>query len=339
MNSFVTAIRQLTPELVPLLQRRYVVLKAIGRMGPVGRRSVAQTLGLSERVLRGEVNNLKTQELLDVSSEGMRMTEKGRQTLLELDELMRDLLNLTELQHALMDEYALEKVFIVPGNSDESPWVKRELGRVTVECMKQLRTGKNIIAVTGGTTMATVADMLTPDFGTDALFVPARGGIGEEIYNQANTICAKMAEKTQAEYKALYVPDQVSQDAYEKFVQEPSIREVLEYISAADFVLHGIGDAMTMAKRRKTSEEDVKKIQQGHAVGEAFGYYFDEEGNVVYKVQTIGIQLEHLKGAKHLLAVAGGASKAKAIQAYCKQAPSATILITDEAAARNMFVK
>ena len=38
-----------------------------------------------------------------------------------------------------------------------------------------------------------------------------------------------------------------------------------------------------------------------------------------------------------MIAVAGGASKAKAIGAYMKQAPSTTILITDEGAAKELL--
>lgn len=88
-----------------------------------------------------------------------------------------------------------------------------------------------------------------------------------------------------------------------------------------------------MAERRKTGKEDLEKIQQAKAVGEAFGYYFNESGEVVHKVHTIGLQLDDLAHAEHVIAVAGGSSKEKAIRAYMKQAPPNTVLITDEGAA------
>ncbi|KHF30039.1 Central glycolytic genes regulator [Anoxybacillus sp. BCO1] len=50
--------------------------------------------------------------------------------------------------------------------------------------------------MTGGTTLAAVAEMMTPDAKyRDVLFVPARGGLGEDVTNQANTICARMLKK------------------------------------------------------------------------------------------------------------------------------------------------
>ncbi len=90
-----------------------------------------------------------------------------------------------------------------------------------------------------------------------------------------------------------------------------------------------------MARRRSTSEADWLKIQASEAVGEAFGYYFNEEGNVVHKVRTVGMQLEDLQNVSHVVAVAGGSSKAKAIQAVIKQGHT-SILITDEGAAKQL---
>lgn len=93
------------------------------------------------------------------------------------------------------------------------------------------------------------------------LFVPARGGIGEGVELEANTICAKMAQNTMSNYRLLYVPDHVSSEAYASIVTEPSVKEVLELIRSSNIVIHGIGDALTMARRRSTSEADWLKIQ------------------------------------------------------------------------------
>ncbi|MBC8923120.1 hypothetical protein IAI17_35635, partial [Escherichia coli] len=94
------------------------------------------------------------------------------------------------------------------------------------------------------------------------------------------------------------------------------------------------GDALAMAKRRHTGEDVLEKIIHRKAVGEAFGYYFDEQGEVVHKVPTFGLQFEDLAQIPHIIAVAGGTSKAKAIKSYMKSAPKNTILITDEGAAK-----
>ena len=48
----------------------------------------------------------------------------------------------------------LDEVFVVPGDSDESPWVKLEMGRACVTCIKDRLTANNIVAVAGGTTQS-----------------------------------------------------------------------------------------------------------------------------------------------------------------------------------------
>jgi central glycolytic genes regulator len=339
MDSIIDLQKRLLPDLLEVMKKRYSILQYIKWMQPVGRRSLAGSLGLTERVLRSEVEFLKEQELIEIANVGMSLTPDGQQLLEKLETVMRDLAGISELEQQLKELLGIQKVIVVSGDSDVSPWVKNELGRAAANCMKERLQGKNIIAVTGGTTMASVAEMLPMDQdGKELLFVPARGGLGEEVKNQANSICAKMAEKTGGKHRVFYVPDQVSEQFYCSFIKEPHIAEILQLLHSASLVLHGIGDAITMAERRKTLPDDMEKIKNGHAVGEAFGYYFNEAGEVVHKVRTIGLQLKDIGKIKHILAVAGGSSKAKAIRAYMKQAPASTILITDEGAAKQLLL-
>lgn len=76
-------------------------------------------------------------------------------------------------------------------------------------------------------------------------------------------------------------------------------------------IIHGIGDALAMAKRRNSTPEMLKKLIDGNAVGEAFGYYYDENGKVVHKVLTVGIQLDDLSPEKRVITVAVGKLKQK----------------------------
>lgn len=338
MQSFIDIQKRLLPDLLQVLQKRYSILRYIGFMQPVGRRSLAASLGFTERILRSEVDFLKDQNLIFINNVGMSLTSEGKNLLEDLEGFMRELKGIDVMELQLRHRLGIKKVVIVPGDSDQSPMVKADLGKACANWMKNLLVGKNIIAVTGGSTMAAVAEGLTPEHGhNELLFVPARGGIGEDVQNQANTICSNMANNTHSKHRVFYVPDQVSTEIYESLIKEPGIHEVLNLIKSASIVLHGIGDAITMAGRRKTSPDVMDKIQNGKAVAEAFGYYFNEEGDIVHKVSTIGLQLEDLAKIPSVIAVAGGSSKAKAIKAYMKQAPSSTVLITDEGVAKKLL--
>ncbi|RDW17080.1 sugar-binding transcriptional regulator [Oceanobacillus chungangensis] len=337
MGTFTDLQKKLVPDLLEIMQQRYSILQSIDLFEPIGRRGLAENTNLTERHIRGEVEFLQKQELIQVTSKGMFITKEGKLILDQLAKFMGELMGLNVLEEQLKGKLGLKKVLIIPGNSDENDWVKREMGKACVSFLQTIVKKQMIIAVTGGTTMAAVANAMTPlNKSKDYLFLPARGAIGEKAENQSNRIVTEMAERANGDYRLLNVPDPLSETAYQTLVKEPSIQDVLTHIKNADIVIHGIGDAITMAKRRKTSEKVIEKLQTNAAVSEAFGYYFDEFGNIIHKVRTLGIQLEDLVTMDHVLAIAGGKSKAKAIVSYFQQGKS-DLLITDEAAAKQIL--
>src|SRR5699024_12828261 len=101
------------------------------------------------------------------------------------------------------------------------------------------------IPVSGAPTMAAVADPMQPSNGPQCMFVPSRGGAGEEVENQANTIAAQMAKAEKGNYRMLHVPDPRSEPRYQTLLHEPMVKETLPIIKNASYVLHGIGDAIT----------------------------------------------------------------------------------------------
>ncbi|GGI39183.1 sugar-binding transcriptional regulator [Mammaliicoccus stepanovicii] len=332
MEDLLKIQHRLVPDLIDKMYRRFNILCTIEKKQPIGRRSLSDVMNVTERVLRTEIEILKQQDLVSVQSTGMKLTDVGEQTLSSLAHYLTLYSSFNHLEEEFFNRYGV-KVHIVRGNSDSDESVKAEMGNVTSELLEQALYDKATVSVTGGSTMAKVSESLHP-LNKDIMFTPARGGLGENVVFQANTICASMANRTGGSYKVLYVPDQVSESSYETLLKEPAVIEVLDAIRHSDFIIHGIGDALKMAKRRKTSDEIIGQLQHHHAVGEAFGYYFDSKGEVVHRVKTIGMQLEDLVTKTNIFAVAGGASKAEAIKAYLEIAPKNTVLITDEKAAK-----
>ena len=326
--------KRIVPDMIDVMQKRYQILQYIHNLEPVGRRILAQSLHLTERVLRSEVEFLRKQNLLSVSPVGMSLTEEGKIILAQLEKMIRGFSGIPELERRLANYFHIHTCHIVPGDVDQNKWGKAELGKTCARELEKIVKPGQIISVTGGTSVGAVADAWNPQHEMkDLLFVPARGGIGSDVKNQASTLCEKMAMKTKGQHMVLYSPDAVTKEFYDSLMQDSAIRDVLEKIKSADIVIHGIGNAMTMARRRNSSKEVLQILQDGKAIAEAFGYYFDENGEVVYKLQTVGLQMEELANIPHIFAVAGGTSKVKAIKAYMKTAPKNTILVTDEAVA------
>ncbi len=334
-------IETVVPDMINVLNRRFLILKSIKADQPVGRRTLAARLVLSERVLRTETDFLKQQGLIQSNKSGMALTENGVVVVRGLGTYLDRLLNLQETERKLNALFQVQGCLVVPGDSDQDGAVVGSMGRTVNELLQALLPSqKNIIAVMGGTTMATVARSLDPSLsrGRELVFVPARGGIGERIDIQANNICAQMADQTNGQHRALYVPEHVSEKTYQPLLREPAVQEVVSLIKQSNAVIHSIGQAITMAKRRSMPQKAIDSLRKNDAVGEAFGYFFNQKGEIVQKLSRIGLQLEDLATMKCVIAVAGGASKAQAIAAYMKFAPHQTYLVTDEGAA-NLILK
>ena len=74
MDSIINLQKKIVPELTNLLVQRYQILRQVSHEYPIGRRALAARLGLSERVLRAQVDFLKNGGLLAFSSAGMSVT-------------------------------------------------------------------------------------------------------------------------------------------------------------------------------------------------------------------------------------------------------------------------
>jgi central glycolytic genes regulator len=325
--------KKLMPDVLDLLKSRYTILHHIRVSGMIGRRTLASMLGTTERILRAEADFLKEQGLVEIDASGMRISEAGSQVLASIEPLIKELFGLTELEEQIRSRFGLKQVVIVPGDSDVSPHTMKELGRAGASVLKRAITKDEIIAVMGGATLAAVADSLAISTSMKGCwFVPARGGLGESVENQANTIAATMAKKTGSQYRLLHVPDHLGEEAYQALIQDRNIQETIQLIRSARIVVHGIGEAMVMANRRKVDGAIKMSLQNDGALAESFGYYFDKQGHIIHKVATAGLQIEDIKEMDLVIGVAGGRSKGESIAAVLRFGHE-DVLVTDEAAA------
>ncbi len=336
MRQIIELQQQLVPELLDVMRRRYLILHQVMLSDHIGRRALAAALSMTERVLRAETDRLKEQGLLDIHTTGMSISESGRQLLLQLEPLYKSLFGLSELEEAIRSHFNMRQVIVVAGDSEVSAQTKRELGRAGCQMLRQSLKPGDVVAITGGTTMAQVANQLTSTVPLkNNWFVPARGGLGESLDYQANTLASTMAKRTGGHYRLLHVPDHLGEEAFASIMMEPNIRDIVSVIRSARIVVHGIGDAMVMARRRKLDGAIVKSLAEEGALAEAFGYYFDRDGKVVHKMKTVGLRLEDIVNTEVVIAIAGGSGKGEAIAAIMHFGHD-DVLVTDEAAAQEI---
>lgn len=331
------ALQQLVPELSEVLERRYSLLRVIRNDGPIGRRFIAAKLDNSERVIRGELDVLREQGLIVSSSLGVRLSAQGEQVLMVLQAMIREFHDLGYLESVLAKALGVGKMIIVPGDVDSNPSGMRELADATAHYLLDVLRDDDVLAVSGGTTLARVAESVSgQDLPRNITVVPIRGGLGEDAKIHANSIAVTLAEKLRGSYRQLQAPEDVLPCYLEQIISEPRIREVIALGRRADVLVHGIGTAEEMARRRGFDDASLMELIAEGAVGEAFGCYFDVNGNIVRNTASVGLRLEDLERIPLVITVGGGRSKAWAVlsvlsRGYCD------VCITDEGVARRLM--
>ena len=118
----------------------------------------------------------------------------------------------------------------------------KELGRAGAKYLTGIIQRDDIIAVTGGSSVASIAEMISPTpLYKTVTFVPARGGIGGNVGLQANTLASQMAMRVGAAYKLLHLPDILSSNAYHSIIEDSQIADVLGQIRSAALSFMALG--------------------------------------------------------------------------------------------------
>lgn len=332
-DNYFTLIERLAPDLAQEIERRALVLERIGALQPVGRRLLAQRLNLPEREVRTVASLLKDHGLISLDAAGMCLTDEAARILPMARMFSRDLRGLTGLETALSQRYPGAKICVVAGDTDEDPHVLHEVGRNAALRLRSFLQSGSTLAVTGGTTISQVAQTLTTGSPMNVMVVPARGGIGRSLETQANTLAVEIAKRLGGHHRMMHLPDHMDEQALQEMRKLRDIDETLTLLERADVVLHGIGRADDMAKKRQLPANVEAEVMRKGAVAEAYGCYFSPKGKIIFSASTVAQNLGALKPDCAMIAVAAGSSKAEAIDAVMVGRKHA-MLVTDEGAAK-----
>ena len=332
-NDYFALMQRLAPDLAQEMERRALVLERIGALQPVGRRQLAARLNLPEREVRTVATLLKEHGLVKLDAAGMSLTD-GAADILPMARLFsRDLRGLTRLEMQLAELLNVEKVCVVPGNADQDEQVLSEVGRSAAIRLRSFLQSGSTLAVTGGSTIRSVAFAIPHGTPMNVMVVPARGGIGRSLETQANTVASEIAKRLGGHHRLMHLPDHLDEQALSEMRKLSEIDETLALLERADVVLHGIGRADDMAQKRQLPPAIAAEVMRKGAVAEAYGGYFDQAGKLVHSASTVAHDLGALKPKCALIAVAAGAKKADAIVSVMRNRRHA-MLVTDEGAAK-----
>lgn len=331
---------KLVPEAEQLYSRRLAILTLVSLNDGIGRRSIAQHLKLSERLVRNDIDYFKQCGLFIQKKTGLFLSDSGQKLIEEFRQTELKNGHLLLLEEQLRNKYDIQNCIVVSGDVNKQQDTIVQLGQALTNILDAvLPVGKNIISVSGGTTLSKVVSHVSKKLTQNRQFyvVPARGSGSGDLSIQANTISHTLANRLNGETLNLYVPEQINSNSRELLLEDPNISNTISLLKKSNCLIYSIGNAKIMAQRRGASEKEIEEIMRCGAVGESMGVFFDAQGNIIYRLARIGLLIEDLSNLPCEVLVVGGSNKTAALSAYLKIVPKQTILIVDEALANSVL--
>lgn len=336
MNNLIQLLKKISPEIIEITEKRYSILRTLEFNQPVGRRALAANLNKSERWVRSELDMLKEQGLIDIQTAGMTVTEEGKYIINQFRNFIAELRGITSLAQEIKEALGVREVIIVPGDTEADWETLKDIAKSAFDYISKNIHDNYVIAVSGGYSVLAVADNANKLSASNLTVVPARGGIKADLERQANIVAAKLANNIGCSYHLLHLPDNISEDVLNSMISDPDINKVIDYLRSADIFIFGLSSLESISKKRNFTEEEMAELIRLDVKAEAFGCYFDKEGNIVHKTGSIGISPEDLKNIELAMCVGGGVAKAQPI-ILVNKGRSNNVIVTDEAAAQEIL--
>ncbi len=330
-----STLKRIAADQVEEIFRRALLLERIQAIGPVGRRTLAASMQLSEREVRAVAEALKDEGLILLNTSGMQLSPAGMKLLPEVRALCRSISGIHELEGELKGLMKIPELVVVPGDADQDRIVLIDLGRATAQVAESVLKDGMIIAVSGGSTMSEVARAMSP-VASHVMVVPARGGFGRMAQMQADAVAGELAQRIGGDCRLMHLPEGMDQETLSKAAKLPGVRATLALMRNADIILYGVGRADDMAQRRSLSLAMRRQLQKEGAVGEALGEFFDLHGQVIHQSPSLSSELGTGKPGALSIMAGAGERKAEAILAAVRWHPP-WALVVDEGAGRRIL--
>ena len=327
-----SAQRLIGEDIVQLIYERYQILEYVKTHQPSGRRSIAMHLNLTERQVRNHLDYLYKKNIVTIDKRGVLLKENQDDITPYLYQFFSKIFSFYEKESELQSLLNISKVRISKGNCDIDESALNNLGLAAENYFIEQLDQSGLIAVSGGSTMKAFVDNLRTLSRPSYAIVPVRGAIGSSHSYQANTIAFYTSMKLNSKLYELNIPDMIDRNLLMNLIDHPDIKAVTSKYNKIDILIFGVGKPEVLAEYRHLSDTERNNILQKDCVAEALGYYLNSKGEIINRSSGIGLDLDDLNRIPVKIAVAGGASKSKAVQSVCQFIPD-TVVITDEGCA------
>ncbi|GIP38151.1 deoxyribonucleoside regulator [Paenibacillus sp. J31TS4] len=251
--------------------------------------------------------------------------------------------DLDTLSHELKIKYMLDTVLVCSSPLNDYSEIQKHISKRAAEYLQDIVQDKDIIGVTWGTTMYSVARHLQPKQVRGVEVVQLKGGVS---HSHVNTYAAEtvnlFAEAFHTAARHLPLPVIFDNIAVKEMVEKDRhIRRIIELGRQANIAVFTVGtvkeDAL-LFRLGYFSKEEQEQLQRTGA-GDICSRFFDAEGNICNEEinnRTVGIGLSDLRLKEKAILVAGGQRKIEAIRAALI-GRYANILVTDQYTAQALL--
>lgn len=269
-----------------------------------------------------------------------RLLERARDLEIIKFDIKHPYHNLLSIEEELRKGYSLRDAVVVPWRKDADEMRKAYAMAAAAYLERQLQgRARCTLGLGWGNTTVHLADYFEPTFPAKnrVRVVSLIGNLTMNVVLNPYIMGMKISEKLDAPFYNIWAPAITqSKERADSFRSEPWIAETLETATQADLVLLSIGEvtnSATLFKMGYLSRDDLERILRKRAVGDILCRFFDIDGNQIddpIHDRVVGIPLESLADdRKTVIAVAGGASKARAIVGAIRGG-FIDVLVTDE---------
>lgn len=251
--------------------------------------------------------------------------------------------DLNALGHDLKIKYMLDMVLVCYSPTVEYQEIQKHISRRAAEYLYETVQDKDIIGVTWGTTMYSVARQLQPKQVKGVEVVQLKGGVS---HSHVNTFAAEtvnlFAEAFHTAPRYLPLPVIFDNIAVKEMVEKDRhIRRIMELGRQANIAVFTVGtvkeDALLFRLGYFSKEEQEMLRRTG--AGDICSRFFDAEGSICSEEidnRTVGMNLSDLRNKEKSILVAGGQRKIDAIRAALT-GKYANILVTDQYTAQALL--
>lgn len=247
-----------------------------------------------------------------------------------------------ELGRQLCQEFSLASAHVLAEPPDDYHVLLKRLGELGARCLQQTLRPGIVIGISWGTAVHAVVSAMpdTPLPGATVVQLIGAVGHGDPLVDGAE-LGRWLAQKLGASFRFLSAPLLVEDEALAAALRrERTIEETLAVAARADVALIGIGtpkpELSSLLRAGYLSRSELEKLIENGVVGDIVAHQFDADGHwldIPANRRAISLDAEALRRIPRVIAVSGGADKARAILAGLR-GRFCTCLVTDARAAR-----